>query len=134
MTAISDTSSRPADNPTLERVAQRAQVSLTTASRVLSGSSHKVSKKTREQVLAAASELGYAVSPLARALASKRSQIIGVIVPDNVDSYFAEIARGVDDVANEAGYLTIMCNTNRESSRELAQLQMLRTYNAAGVV
>lgn len=125
---------RSVDSITLENVAALAKVSMTTASRVLGGSSHPVSEKTRDRVLAAAAELGYSASPLARALASKRSRIIGVIVPDNVDSYFAEIARGVDDVANATGHLTIMCNADRDSSREAAQVQMLRTYNAAGVV
>ncbi|MFT4231983.1 MAG: LacI family DNA-binding transcriptional regulator, partial [Leucobacter sp.] len=119
---------------TLGDVASRAGVSLATASRVLGDSSHPVSQKTRDRVLRAATELGYSASPLARALASKRSRIIGVIVPDNVDSYFAEIARGIDDVANEAGYLTIICNADRDSRREIDHVQMLRTYNAAGVV
>ena len=125
---------RQAESITLEDVATLAKVSVTTASRVLSGSAHPVSAKARDRVVAAAAELGYSVSPLARALASKRSRIIGVIVPDNVDSYFAEIARGIDDVANANGYLTIVCNADRDSDREIAQVQMLRTYNAAGVV
>ncbi|WP_053384421.1 LacI family DNA-binding transcriptional regulator [Leucobacter celer] len=128
------TDGRRSDSVTLGDVAAHANVSLTTASRVLGDSSHPVSQKTRDRVLQAASELGYSASPLARALASKRSRIIGVIVPDNVDSYFAEIARGIDDIANEAGYLTIICNAERDSRREIDHIQMLRTYNAAGVV
>lgn len=126
--------SRRSDSVTLGDVAAHAKVSLATASRVLGDSSHPVSKKTQALVLKSAAELGYSASPLARALASKRSRIIGVIVPDNVDSYFAEIARGIDDVANEAGYLTIICNADRDSRREIEHVQMLRTYNAAGVV
>lgn len=126
--------SRRTGSVTLGDVAQNAKVSLTTASRVLGNSTHPVSQKTRDRVLQAAAELGYSASPLARALASKRSRIIGVVVPDNVDSYFAEIARGIDDVAGEAGYLTIICNADRDSRREVEHIEMLRMYNAAGVV
>jgi LacI family transcriptional regulator len=125
---------RAVGSTSLEDVAALAEVSTTTVSRVLSGSKHAVAARTRDRVLAAAEELGYSASPLARALANQRSQIIGVIVPDNVDPVFAEIIRGIDDVANAAGYLTIICNAARDSNREIMQIQKLRDYNAAGVV
>ena len=85
-------------------MAKAAGVSIATASRVLNGSSHPVSDATRERVLvAAAGELGYSPSALARALVTRRSRIIGVMVGDIVDAYFAEITRGVEDVAARAG-------------------------------
>jgi LacI family transcriptional regulator len=57
-----------------------------------------------------------------------------VIVGDIVDPYFAEIARGVDDVAARSGHLTMVCNTDRRPEAELAHLHVLRDYHAAGVV
>jgi len=109
-------------------------VSITTASRVLNGSKHPVSEKTRARVLAAAEELNYQPSALARALVTRNSRIIGVIVGSIVDPYFAEIARGVEDVAGRMGYLTMVCNADRHTEAELAHLQTLRDYRAAGVV
>jgi LacI family transcriptional regulator len=121
-------------NQSIVDVARRAGVSIATASRVLNASSHPVSAKTRERVLAAAQELGYAPSALARALVTKRSRILGVIVNDVVDPYFAEIARGVEDVAGRAGYLTMLCNADRHTAVEREYLNVLRDYNAEGVI
>jgi LacI family transcriptional regulator len=118
----------------LADISRRANVSIATASRVLNGSSHPVSEATRSRVLAAAEELGYRPSELARALVKRTSRIIGVIVGDIVDPYFAEIARGVDDVAGPAGHLTMVCNTDRRPDAEIAHLGVLLDYHAAGVV
>ena len=118
----------------LADISRRANVSIATASRVLNGSSHPVSDATRDRVLAAAEELGYRPSELARALVKRTSRIVGVIVGDIVDPYFAEIARGVDTVAGPAGHLTMVCNTDRRPEVELAHLGVLLDYHAAGVV
>jgi LacI family transcriptional regulator len=118
----------------LADVSRRAGVSVATASRVLNGSAHPVSEHMRRRVLRAAEELGYSPSALARALVTNRSRIIGVVVGDIVDPYFAEITRGVEDVAAQAGYMTIVCNADRRTEAELAQLQLLSDYRAEGVV
>jgi LacI family transcriptional regulator len=118
----------------LADISRRAGVSIATASRVLNGSSHPVSEATRSRVLAAADELGYRPSELARALVKRTSRIVGVIVGDIVDPYFAEIARGVEDVAARVGHLTMVCNADRRPAAELAHLDVLRDYHAAGVV
>ena len=118
----------------LSHVADAAGVSIATASRVLNGSSHPVSEGTRARVVAAAAKLGYSPSALARALVTQRSRIIGVMVGDIVDAYFAEIARGVEDVAARAGYMTIVCNADRRTELEIEQLAVLSDYLAEGVV
>jgi LacI family transcriptional regulator len=118
----------------LSDIARRAGVSIATASRALNGSTHPVSEATRASVLAAADELGYSPSALGRALVTRSSRIIGVIVGDIVDPYFAEIASGVEDVAGRQGYLTMVCTGERETAKEAAHLQALRDYHAAGIV
>jgi LacI family transcriptional regulator len=118
----------------LADISRRAGVSIATASRVLNGSAHPVSAATRGRVVQAADELGYRPSELARALVKRTSRIIGVIVGDIVDPYFAEIARGVEDVAARRGHLTMVCNSDRRPAAELAHLAVLRDYHAAGVV
>ena len=124
----------PRQNPSIVDVAQRAGVSLATASRVMSNSPYPVNSLTRQKVLNAAQELGYAPNSLARSLRSQRSKLLAVLVGDNVDPYFAEITRGVEQVANEQGYLTIICNTERNPTRELHYLRTLRDYRADGII
>jgi LacI family transcriptional regulator len=118
----------------LADVAKLAGVSLATASRVVSGTTYPVTKTTRERVLSAVRELRYTPSALARALATSRSHIIGVIVGDVGDPYFAELVRGVEDVARRAGYLVIVCNADRDPATEIAYLGTLLDYRVDGVV
>jgi LacI family transcriptional regulator len=118
----------------LVEVSRRAGVSIATASRVLNRSSHPVAEATRKKVLAAAEDLGYSPSALARALVTQRSRIIGVIVGDIVDPYFAEITRGIEDVGAKAGYLTIVCNADRRTELEQEQMRLLIDYHAEGVI
>jgi LacI family transcriptional regulator len=93
-----------------------------------------VAKNTRDRVLGAAHDLGYSPSALARALVTRKSRIIGVIVGDIIDPYFAEVARGVEDVAARHEYLTMVCSADWRTSAELERLKALRNYRAAGVV
>jgi LacI family transcriptional regulator len=118
----------------LADVSRRAGTSVATASRVLNGSSHPVSDATRARVLQAAAELGYAPSALAQALVTRSSRIIGVIVNDIVDPYFAEIARGVEDVAGRMGYLVMVCNADHRVEAEIEYVRALRDYHAEGLV
>ena len=131
-TAMTEKSKPP--KASLAGVSRRAGVSIATASRVLNRSDHPVAHATRDKVLAAAEELGYSPSALARALVTQRSRIIGVIVGDIVDPYFAEITRGIEDVGAKAGYLTIVCNADRRTELEQEQMRLLIDYHAQGVI
>jgi LacI family transcriptional regulator len=118
----------------LADISRRAGTSVATASRVLNGSTHPVSEATRARVLQAAADLGYAPSALAQALVTRSSRIIGVIVNDIVDPYFAEIARGVEDVAGRMGYLVMICNADHRLEAEIDYVRALRDYHAEGIV
>ena len=82
----------------------------------------------------AAAALGYKPNAIARALATQRTRTIGLIVGDIADSYFAEIARGVEDTAGPHGYLTILCNADRNPQTELAYFRMLLDHKVAAVM
>ncbi len=118
----------------LEDVARRARTSKSTVSRVVSGSSYPVSAETRARVQQSVDALGYRPNALARALATKESRIIGVIVGDVMDPYFAEIARGVEDFARPFGHLTVICNADRSVAAEIAYLEMLLQHHATGIL
>lgn len=115
-------------------VAKKADVSISTVSRVLSGSSHPVNKDTRARVLEAAEALHYSPSALAQAMVTQATRIVGVIIGDATDPYFATITRSVEDVAREHGYLVIVCNSDRVPDIELQYLHTLQDYRVDGVI
>jgi DNA-binding LacI/PurR family transcriptional regulator len=115
-------------------VARLANVSITTASRVLNGNPHPVSEDKRMRVLQAAQSLNYSPSALAKAMVSGFSHIVGVIVGDATDPYFAQIVRGVEDMARAHGYLVIVCNSDRNPAVEISYLTALNDYRVDGVI
>ena len=117
----------------IKDVAKKAAVSITTASRVLNHVDYPVAAATRQRVVAAARELHYSPSALARALVTHRSGIVGVL-GDMVDPYFAEIARGVEDAARKAGYLVIVCNTDRDPAVERRYVETLADYRVDALI
>jgi len=115
-------------------VARRANVSIATASRVLSGSEYPVSRATRARVLEAAAELDYSPNLLAKAMATGRTGIVGVLVGDASDPYFAAIVRGVEDVARQHGQLVVVGNSDRDPAIELRYLRALNDYRVDGLI
>ncbi len=118
----------------ITEVARRAGVSIATASRVVSSADYPVSAATRARVLDAAKELDYVPSALARGLLKSQLALVGVIVHDITDPYFAEIIRGVEDAASPAGYLVITCSSERDATKESEYVRLLRQLRAAAVI
>lgn len=115
-------------------VARRAGVSQATASRVLSGASYPVSEDARDRVLVAAQELDFVPNALARGLVKSHVPILGVIVHDITDPYFAEIVRGVEDAASPSGNLVITCSSDRRPEREVEYVRLLRSIRTWAVI
>ena len=106
----------------LRDVARAAGVSVSTASRVLSGSSHPVSQGTRESVIQAADELGFQPNRLARALATARTRSVGAVVHDVSDPYYAELIRGLEDVVGSHDHTLLVSSSDRDLDKELSLL------------
>ncbi|HLO34639.1 MAG TPA: LacI family DNA-binding transcriptional regulator [Candidatus Deferrimicrobium sp.] len=118
----------------ITEVARRAGVSSATASRVVSEADYPVSVATRQRVLDAARELDYVPNALARGVLKGQIPIVGVIVHDITDPYFAEIVRGVEDAASPGGFLVITCSSERDPEREASYVRLLRSMRAAAVI
>ena len=118
----------------ITEVARRAGVSIATASRVVSAADYPVSAATRARVLDAAQALDYLPNALARGLREAQLPLVGVIVHDITDPYFAEIVRGVEDAASPAGFLVITCSSERDAERESSYVRLLRQLRAAVVI
>ena len=119
--------------PTLQDVAKRAGVAPITVSRVINNSGY-ASVETRERVEAAIAELGYVPNTLARGLRSKRTHTLALVVTDITNPFFTLIARGVEDVASEAGYTVIYANTDESEAKEEKYVNILAQKQVDGVL
>jgi LacI family transcriptional regulator len=117
----------------LSEVAQRAGVSSATASRALNRP-EMVSADVVRRVRAIAEELGYAPNPFARSLRRQDSKTLGLIVPDNTNPFFAEVAKGIEAACFGAGYTLILCNSDRSLEKEAAQARVLYDKRVDGVL
>lgn len=113
-------------------VAERAGVSIATASRSLTGTSG-VSPALAERVRAVAASMGYVPNAHARSLAGGQEASVGLVVGAIDDPYFAEIASGVIDAATEAGQLVQLSHAGGPSEL-LAQVRSLRAYNVGAIL
>ncbi len=118
---------------TIKDIARRAGVSTATVSYVINESRY-VSPELKSRVLEAIAELGYYPDDNARSLRSRKTSTIGLIVPDNSNPFFAEIAKGVEDAGFEAGYSVILCNSNAMLERERAYLEVLLSKRVEGII
>jgi LacI family transcriptional regulator len=119
---------------TLQDVADRAGVSLTTASRVVTDGSRKVGKDLADRVQQAVADLGYTANLQARAVATGQSTMIGVALRDISDPYFSSIAAGLIEVADARGLLVCMTSTAAHEEAEREYVALMRAQRARAVV
>ena len=121
---------------TLNVVANLADVSITTVSRVLSGKSEKyrISKKTKDEVLRIAKDLQYEPNQLARALRMKQTYTIGMIIPDISNPFFSSIARYVEVESRRAGYSVMICDSQEDTAVEKDSIKILETKKVDGML
>jgi LacI family transcriptional regulator len=121
---------------TIADVARAAGVSITTVSRVLSPGAvpHPVRADTAERVRIAARQLNFTPSPMARGLASRRSGLIGLMVPDLADPHYPQIAGGVEDGAREADLAVLICNTFGDVDRMTEYLTLMQHRRVDAIV
>jgi LacI family transcriptional regulator len=120
--------------PNIVDVALKANVSIATVSRVVNKTPHKVKSSTREKVLQAIRELDYRPNALAKGLLMKKTMTIGIIIPDISNPYYAEIVRGIQDVADRAGYAVMLYNTDRKREGIVRDIYHLREKAADGII
>lgn len=119
--------------PTMEDVAARAGVSRALVSLVMNNSP-KVSDARRSAVLSAAAELGYQPHVMARSLASRTSTVLGVMVNDLRNAFFADVVEGLDAAVQAAGFDLILNTGGRSPARESNALRSLLSFRPAGII
>lgn len=117
---------------TIRDVAELAQVSLGTVSNYLNGTK-PIAAGTRERIEAAIEQLSFVPNSAGRIVRGGRSPAIGFVVPDAPDPFFAELGRGIEDVAREAGLVVVACNTDGIVDHELTYVRALAEMRVVGV-
>jgi LacI family transcriptional regulator len=118
---------------TIADVAALAGVSTATVSRVLSGGARAL-PATRERVVAAARELGYRPSGIARALKKRETRTLGLLVTDIGNPFYPQVVRAVEAAAHKAGYAIVLANGGDDPDRELAHLGLLEERRVDGII
>ena len=120
---------------TLRDVAARAAVHPATASRALNPETRPlVREDTARRVLEAAEALGYHPNPVARSLRTRRSNTVGVLIPDLTNPLFPPIVRALEDRLAAAGYVALIGNTDGDGERERLVFQRMRARHVDGMV
>jgi len=114
-------------------VARRAGVSIMTVSRVINRKGD-VNPETRQRIEQIIKELDYHPSAIARSLATSETRTIGLVIPDVSNPFFADIARGIEALANEQGYHVFLCNTEENPEREAEVIQSLEEKRVDGLI
>ena len=119
---------------TIRDVAQRAGYSITTVSMVLNNKNVCIPPDTRQKVWAAVKELGYRPNQLAVSMVTKRSHVLGLIIPDNSNMFFAELSKAIERAARRVGYGLIYGNSSNDSKRDIQYIQMFADRQVDGIV
>jgi len=119
----------------IKDIAKRARVSTATVSLVLNNKENSfISQTTRERVLKIARELNYRPNVLARGLVKKRTNTIGVVVPDVIYPFFTEVIHGIESLADENNEKVILCYSGSRQKKEAEYINMLLEKRVEGII
>lgn len=118
---------------TMKDVADQANVSIATVSRVLN-QSKPVSKQAETNVREAIAALNYKINPAARTLSSEKSGIIGLIIDEDPNTACYSLVQDLEQEAFNQGYVTLLCIMNGDSEKEKAYLEKLYHHRVEGLL
>jgi len=120
------------DHVTLQDIARAANVSVSTVSRALSNSP-VVTEKTRIRIQNLAQTMRYTPNIMARSLVKSTSNTIGMVIPDIMNPFFPEVAKGVEAYANQHGFNVLLCNSNQDIEKEKRYVENLFSLRVVGI-
>lgn len=124
---------RPHQAPTIRDIATALNISKSTVSRALQAHSD-INENTRNAVLEMARQLNYHPNYLAKSLVNKKSNTIGIIVPEFVNYFFPTLIIGAQEIAADAGYNVIICQSQESVKTEVANVNVLLSSRVDGVI
>ena len=117
----------------IKQIAKAAGVSVATVSRVMNHPEN-VAPKTRDKILKIMEEEEYKPNWFAQGLNFNKTKTIGLVIPHMLTSMYMEIAKGVEDVAQQKGYITFMCNVEKDMELEKSYIEQLLTRRVDGII
>jgi len=118
---------------TLKMVAEKAEVSVNTASRAINNKPD-INEETKKRVLKVAQELGYVRNATAVALRTRETRTIGVVIADNRNPFYAEVLNGMEEAAREKNYHIILANTQKDYKKEEEAINLLLAKRVDGLL
>ena len=120
-------------NPSIEDIAREAGVANSTVSRALRNSS-LISIEVRERIQRIAHDLGYTPNGIAQSLQNQRTQTIGLVVTSIADPFLADVAKGVEEGAQAAGFGVFLSASHRDPARELTVIEIFQRRRVDGII
>ena len=117
----------------IKDIARECNVSATTVSRALNNSK-EISKKTREFILKTCEEKGYIPNSAARSLILNKTNMIGLLIPDITNQYYAYVSKGVSSYLEKIGYGLVLCNSDRNKENENRYIDFLAQKRVDGII
>ncbi|MBB3565063.1 LacI family transcriptional regulator [Rhizobium sp. BK512] len=124
---------KPLRRATIIDVAERAGVSKSTVARVLAGSG-RISDEARDSVMKAVAATGYEPNHLAVGMRSGRSGLLGIVIPDITNPFWAEVARGAQDRAAKDDISLLVFSSDWDAEKEARHLRALRRARVDGAI
>lgn len=119
---------------TLRDVANAAGVSTTAVSFALNDKPSNLSEETRQRIIRIAKEMNYEFNVVARALATRKTNIIGIIIPAIANAFFSESIRHMQTELNKKGYEVILCNSEDKYSNDIKYIKLLISRQVDGII
>lgn len=118
---------------TIYDVAKAAGVSITTVSRVINKTG-RISDKTRQKVMNVMKEMAYTPNVHAAALTGKRTNMIALVVPDISNPFYGELAKSIEERADELGFQMMICSTDYNPKKETTYFSVLKQKKVDGII
>jgi LacI family transcriptional regulator len=119
---------------TIKDVAKASGVSIATVSQILNGNTKNFSPKTIDKVQKIKDEMNYEADYFARRMVMKESKTIGVMVPDITNPFFSTLVKGIEDVLYKENFITMLCNVDRDDTKESIALEELSRRGVDGFI
>lgn len=119
---------------TIKDIAEELGVSITTVSLIINNRPCRISEETRKKVWDLVKKYNYTPNSNARALVTKKTQTIGLIVPDISNDFFSELAKGVERAAQKQEYSVVFCSSDNKGKKDLTNAALLISKQIDGLI
>lgn len=117
----------------IKDIALKAKVSISTVSRIINNSKY-VAPELVERVNSVIKETGYTPDPIARSMVTKKTKLIGIIIPDISQRFYSTLLSGIEEITSTYDYNILICNINENLEKEHKYLNILKAMRADGII